>query len=30
LQSKHELLLDPQVMNDAVKLRTLWLELEAV
>jgi ATP-binding cassette subfamily F protein uup len=29
LQSKHELLLDPQVMSDAVKLRTLSLELEA-
>ena len=29
LQSKHELLLDPQVMSDAVMLRTLSLELEA-
>jgi ABC transport system ATP-binding/permease protein len=29
LQGKHELLLDPQIMSDAVKLRTLSLELEA-
>jgi ATP-binding cassette subfamily F protein uup len=29
LQGKHELLLDPQVMSDAVKLRELSLELEA-
>jgi ATP-binding cassette subfamily F protein uup len=29
LQSKHELLLDPQVMSDAVRLRELSLELEA-
>jgi ATP-binding cassette subfamily F protein uup len=29
LQGKHELLLDPSVMSDAVRLRTLSLELEA-
>jgi ATP-binding cassette subfamily F protein uup len=29
LQGKHELLLDPQVMSDAAKLRELSLELEA-
>jgi ATP-binding cassette subfamily F protein uup len=29
LQGKHELLLDPQVMSDSVKLRELSLELEA-
>jgi ATP-binding cassette subfamily F protein uup len=29
LQGKHELLLDPQVMSDAVRLRELSLELEA-
>ena len=29
LQAKHEMLLDPKVMNDAVKLRELSLELEA-
>jgi ABC transport system ATP-binding/permease protein len=29
LQNKHELLLDPQVMSDAVRLRELSLELEA-
>ena len=29
LQGKHELLLDPQVMGDAVRLRELSLELEA-
>ena len=29
LQGKHELLLDPQVMSDAVRLRGLSLELEA-
>jgi ATP-binding cassette subfamily F protein uup len=29
LQAKHEMLLDPKVMSDAVKLRELSLELEA-
>jgi len=29
LQGKHELLLDPQVMSDSVRLRELSLELEA-
>jgi ATP-binding cassette subfamily F protein uup len=29
LQGKHELLLDPQIMSDQVKLRELSLELEA-
>jgi len=29
LQGKHELMLDPQVMSDAVRLRELSLELEA-
>ena len=29
LQGKHELLLDPSVMSDAVRLRELSLELEA-
>jgi len=29
LQGKHELLLDPQVMSDAMRLRELSLELEA-
>jgi ABC transport system ATP-binding/permease protein len=29
LQGKHELLLDPQVMSDAVRLRELSLELES-
>jgi ATP-binding cassette subfamily F protein uup len=29
LQGKHEMLLDPQVMSDAVRLRELSLELEA-
>jgi hypothetical protein len=29
LQTKHDLLLDPQVMADAVRLREVSLELEA-